>query len=455
MQLAKYIPLIATLFDKMLDNGLRRRRSSEEDAVDNSERKGDERNDHVIIEVCPSIQIRISNQITAISRASLLKKLLFGAVTLVGMYGCYYFIYEHGYNQHPRQLQAQSVRRTQQTALRNLEKNGYTVIRKIGEGKVAEVFQVKDVGGKSWAFKRWANDRIGSDSQTRQCREEANALRKLQHTGVVPRLIKDFCEDDDILGFVMEYIDGVTLNTIGHSRKRDFQDLINHVHEAVLRIEDTGIYHRDLTGNNILVKSDGSVWIIDFGNMIDLNNIEIMRHEDYMGIPNLYMGIPDIHHARRMSPKSISLNKNILGKYYQNMEHIQADIDNGYLRNTLAEMSLYEINRAVLGGALPGKDDRKLREESAPIDAKIKAFELLGFPYQFNQEQPGQYQSLIPSFSKLWQSMKVMINENRSQGRFKPEDFQVILDQISEQRRERDLNQQQINRKRKWKCLIM
>jgi len=74
----------------------------------------------------------------------------------------------------------------------------------------------------------------------------------------------------------MEYVDGVSLTeyctrhncSIGERLK-----LFRAVSEAVQYAHEHAVVHRDLKPSNILVKSDGSVRLLDFGIAMQLESI--------------------------------------------------------------------------------------------------------------------------------------------------------------------------------------
>lgn len=79
--------------------------------------------------------------------------------------------------------------------------------------------------------------------------------------------------------FMLEqYVDGVTLrekyraqNAQAKMSKDEAVNLLRTMLDVIVRLEQERIIHRDIKPENILVGSDGSYWLIDFGSAQDLD----------------------------------------------------------------------------------------------------------------------------------------------------------------------------------------
>jgi serine/threonine protein kinase len=95
--------------------------------------------------------------------------------------------------------------------------------------------------------------------------DEARRLARLQHPNIV-RCMRYF-EENDTGYFVMTFEEGSTLET--HFPKppaqRDLDELLSPLLAALEALHATGIYHRDISPDNILVRDDGTPVLIDFG----------------------------------------------------------------------------------------------------------------------------------------------------------------------------------------------
>ncbi len=104
------------------------------------------------------------------------------------------------------------------------------------------------------------------DKYKRKFIGEAKALSGLNHEGIVS--VSDVFEENGTAYFVMDYVDGQPLSGLcknGPLPERHALFYIRQVCEALAYVHDHNRLHLDLTPANIMVKSDGSTVLIDFG----------------------------------------------------------------------------------------------------------------------------------------------------------------------------------------------
>jgi len=133
----------------------------------------------------------------------------------------------------------------------------YKVIRKVGEGGMAEVFLAhhKDVPDHRVILKKLKDPSLG-----KSFRKEANNLAKLnEHQNICT--IFHFFTDDDKTIIVMQYIEGATLKDIIESEKKLPVSVVLKLAVDLLRIisyaHERKIYHRDIKPGNIMVDKQG------------------------------------------------------------------------------------------------------------------------------------------------------------------------------------------------------
>ena len=97
---------------------------------------------------------------------------------------------------------------------------------------------------------------------------EAEILKKLQHTGL-PRFVDEF-ENDVMLCVIREYVEGTPLQQWAADTRPDAAAAVR----VALKLCDLLIYlhgqsppiiHRDIKPQNLIVGTDGQLWLIDFG----------------------------------------------------------------------------------------------------------------------------------------------------------------------------------------------
>jgi serine/threonine protein kinase len=146
----------------------------------------------------------------------------------------------------------------------------YVVLGWVGNGAMGDVYSAYDpdldrkLAIKLLRVKR--GNSVGAvDGKTRLLRE-AQAIAKLSHPNVV--VVHDVGTHEDRVFIAMEFIDGGTLSFWLHAQPRTWRDILKvftaagqglqHAHEA-------NLVHRDFKPDNVMVRLDGEVRVMDFG----------------------------------------------------------------------------------------------------------------------------------------------------------------------------------------------
>jgi tetratricopeptide (TPR) repeat protein len=143
----------------------------------------------------------------------------------------------------------------------------YRIERRLGEGGMGVVYAARDPElGRTVAIKR-VREKLAVGSGLRdRLRREAQALARLSHPNVVSAY--DVGVDDGQLFIVMQYVDGVVLDTWLKERRPDAAGVLRLFVQAgrgLAAAHAAGLVHRDFKPSNVLVESDGTVRVTDFG----------------------------------------------------------------------------------------------------------------------------------------------------------------------------------------------
>jgi TolB-like protein len=142
---------------------------------------------------------------------------------------------------------------------------GFEVGRELGGGGMARVFVVRDLAlGRSLAMKVFAPERSGSMSGER-FRREIVTVAKLQHPNIVPLLSTG--DADGIPYFLMPYIEGASLRSAIRPEGTPVAmtvRVLTDVVRALSYAHASGVVHRDIKPDNILLSGDTAV-VTDFG----------------------------------------------------------------------------------------------------------------------------------------------------------------------------------------------
>lgn len=144
----------------------------------------------------------------------------------------------------------------------------YEITDLIGVGGMADVYKAVDVmENRIVAVKILKPEFSSNEEFLRRFRNESKAIALLSHPNIVK--IYDVGLKDEIQFIVMEYIDGITLKEFidqqGVLRWKDALHFTTQILRALQHAHDKGIVHRDIKPQNIMLFSDGTIKVMDFG----------------------------------------------------------------------------------------------------------------------------------------------------------------------------------------------
>ncbi len=143
----------------------------------------------------------------------------------------------------------------------------YRLKKLIGEGGMGVVYLAERADLGSLVAVKLLRDAWLSPARRERFLSEQRTLAQLNHP-VIARLYDADTLPDGTPFFVMEYVDGDPLTGYCGKRRssiRERLELFRSVCEAVQYAHGLAIIHRDLKPSNILVKTDGTAKLLDFG----------------------------------------------------------------------------------------------------------------------------------------------------------------------------------------------
>lgn len=242
----------------------------------------------------------------------------------------------------------------------------YEIRELIGVGGMANVYKAFDVStGRIVAVKILREEFMNNEEFLRRFRNESRAISLLSHPNIVK--VFDVIFSNRLQSIVMEFIDGITLKDYieqeGVIRWQEAVHFTVQILRALQHAHDKGIVHRDIKPQNIMLLSDGTIKIADFG---------IARF-------------------------SRSNSKTITDKAIGSVHYISPEQASG--ANTDARTDLYSLGVLLfemLTGKLPFEAD-------SPVSVAIKQI----------QSQPNRPRSINPSIPKGLEEivMKAMLKD--------------------------------------------
>ncbi|MBQ4120158.1 MAG: Stk1 family PASTA domain-containing Ser/Thr kinase [Clostridia bacterium] len=144
----------------------------------------------------------------------------------------------------------------------------YEIREIIGVGGMAVVYKAFDnLENRFVAIKILKEEFLSNQEFLRRFKNESKAIAMLSHPNIVS--VYDVSFGDLIQYIVMEYIEGITLKEFiereGSLRWKDAVHFAIQILKGLQHAHDRGIVHRDVKPQNIMVLSDGTIKVTDFG----------------------------------------------------------------------------------------------------------------------------------------------------------------------------------------------
>lgn len=145
----------------------------------------------------------------------------------------------------------------------------YRVVARIAGGGMGEVYRGHDLLlDRSVAIKVLQPTLANDPELVARFRAEARAAARLSHPNVVA--VHDWGQEDDRTYYmIMEYVSGTDLRDVlvgrGPVDPKHACDIVVSVCEALAAAHATGLVHRDVKPENVLIARDGTIKVADFG----------------------------------------------------------------------------------------------------------------------------------------------------------------------------------------------
>jgi serine/threonine-protein kinase len=153
---------------------------------------------------------------------------------------------------------------------------GHTLVRKVGEGAMADVWEAWGPEGTSVALKLLKPERAADPVTVREFLDEAEATSSVDHENVVSILGSG--SDEGCYWIRMEFVDGPSLARLLAARGalpyRTAIRIALQVARALAHAHRQGLVHRDVKPDNILLFRDGRARLTDFGIVKDVSTLK-------------------------------------------------------------------------------------------------------------------------------------------------------------------------------------
>ena len=188
---------------------------------------------------------------------------------------------------------------------KNVIANRYEVIQHIGQGGMADVFRAVDtILNREVAIKILRSDLSTDAVSILRFEREAQAATALAHPNIVE--VYDVGDYKGHHYIVMEYVRGQTLKQVIRNRGplliEEAVDIMMQLCSAVAEAHSRGIIHRDIKPQNVIIKADGMIKILDFGIATAKGSMQLTQANNVMG--SVHYLAPELAKGETASPQS-------------------------------------------------------------------------------------------------------------------------------------------------------
>jgi serine/threonine-protein kinase len=177
----------------------------------------------------------------------------------------------------------------------------YRLIEEVGQGGMAVVFRAQDETLKREVAIKLLHQHLAADTESKaRLEREAQAVAKLRHENILE--IFDYSGIASESAFIVtEFIDGKTLKQLFENRRIRHPEvaamIAAEIGGALAHAHSVGIIHRDVKPENVMIRKDGVLKLMDFGiaQVVDLQRMtvtgQLLGSPAYMA-PELIEGKP-------------------------------------------------------------------------------------------------------------------------------------------------------------------
>ena len=154
--------------------------------------------------------------------------------------------------------------------------NEYTIIKELGKGSYATVkLAIHKKSNNKYAIKIYSKKSLLDKQKKDTVNNEIKILKQLDNINIMK--LYEIIDTPNYLYLIMEYIEGISLlETIKKDSNHYFEEqralkIFQQILNAIIYCQNKNICHRDIKLENILIKNNDVIKIIDFGFAVKSN----------------------------------------------------------------------------------------------------------------------------------------------------------------------------------------
>ena len=228
--------------------------------------------------------------------------------------------------------------------------DGFEDLRELGRGGMGVVYRAYQRRlDREVAIKVIDTDRACDPAFRERFAREAKLMARLAHPNVAA--VHELGEQGGLYFLVMEFVDGAPL---GHVPVATALRIVDALCDALVAAHALGIVHRDIKPSNVLVRSDGTVKLIDFGiaTALATESTQLTRTGQVIGTP-AFMA-PEAQRGLAASPAmdvyAVALLLRVITNDAPLPPRIERVIDRALSARAVDRPSIVELRHALHGG---------------------------------------------------------------------------------------------------------
>jgi serine/threonine protein kinase len=187
-----------------------------------------------------------------------------------------------------------------------MEHPNYSFKNIIGQGGMATVYLAEhNTLHQDVAIKVLNKEFVHNENIRKRFLAEARNMFKMSHPNIIK--VTDLIDQDDLVAFVMEYMEGQTLKEYLDKKGKlpdvEIKQLFVQMLDAVGYVHEQGLIHRDIKPSNFMISGKGVVKLLDFG---IAKNTDVSSTEYTLTGTAQNMGTP-----MYMSPEQVKSTKDV------------------------------------------------------------------------------------------------------------------------------------------------
>lgn len=220
----------------------------------------------------------------------------------------------------PKSLVAEIFSEDENAAIIGKQINQYKVLSILGEGGMGKVFLAQDTTLERKVAIKFLFAEFAKDAhRLNRFFQEAKAASALNHPNIIT--VYELGKVDNKPFIVTELIDGKTLNQYLRTETSTLAKILEiatQIASALATAHEAGIIHRDIKSDNIMIRRDGLVKVLDFGLAklefkpnSEASETEAATLVNFATLPGMVMGTPQYMSPEQARGQKVDLRTDI------------------------------------------------------------------------------------------------------------------------------------------------